>query len=267
MPDKLQIKKDGKLFETRWIYNKETEEGHYEDTDVTEDASRFLFEICDLESGIILKDIFLLLNSNLDIFDSIIGNWCKEIVTEGLTGQEKPYTGEYNQDEIEYLELYWAFDYDDGDYKDGESCFSGYHRPSFNGMGFEQKEDKLFESGEVECPKDKRTSWAVEMRPTNELINYPVKLGSKVEVYEENHTKKEYMSKLAEYNGATFTLGNILEGIIWELSFFGSPENRNKATEELHQRIEEYKEGNVELKSSEEVFENIKKKLNEKNEL
>ena len=57
MSEKLQIRKGGKLFETKWIYDKEKKEGHYEDRDVTDHAYRFLFDICDLEEGITLKDM------------------------------------------------------------------------------------------------------------------------------------------------------------------------------------------------------------------
>lgn len=240
MSEKLEIRKGGKLFETCWIYNKETEEGHYEDTDVTEYASRFLFDVCEFESGITLKDIFLLLNSNLDIFDSIIGNWCKEIVTEGLTGAEKPYTGEYNIDEVEYLELSWNISSDDD-----VPSFTGYHRPDLHGMGFELKEDKLLEWGDVECPKGKRQSYAVEMSPTNEMINFPVVLNNKFEVYEDNHKKDNFMSKITEYQGASFTLGNILEGIMWELSFYGKPEKRDEVVKDIKGRIADYEKSST----------------------
>jgi hypothetical protein len=122
----LQIRKDGKLFKTRWVYDEAKEEGSWVATEVTERAVTLLFERCDVEDGVTVRDVFLLLNTELEIFDTIIGNWCKDIVTEGL----KPKGNNDFTDGIEFLELYWHI-YKDSDYDTKKSFFGGYLFPQF----------------------------------------------------------------------------------------------------------------------------------------
>jgi hypothetical protein len=72
--EKLQIRKGGKLVDTRWIYDREKDQGEYQEFDVTDKAVRHLFDICYLAEDVTLKDLFLLLNTNLEQFDLIFGN-------------------------------------------------------------------------------------------------------------------------------------------------------------------------------------------------
>lgn len=256
MTEKLELQKGGKLLLTQWVYDKTTEKGYYEDQDVTEYAARFLFDICVLEKGIILKDIFLLINSDMETFKKVLGNWCEEFIKEGLFGPEKPYTGEYTPDDIEYLELVWNLSYDDK-----EPIFSGHHRPELYGVGFELKEDKLFKWGEVECPKGTRQSYGVSLTSANELVNFPIKLNNKLTITDDNHEHENWMKPIGEYKNPVFTLGNILDGIFWEISFYGSPEKRKKILEELNERSREIEEGTAKLIPMEEVFKDLKEKF------
>jgi len=242
MKECLTLAKGGKLFQTSW--NSEIQD--YETKEVTDQALRLLFEICELEQGVTLKDIFLLLNTELDIFNAVLGNWCKELVTEGLTQPQRLYTGQYDPDAIEYLELYWDFWYN-ASIKDGP-CFRGYERPDLHGKGFELKEDLLHSwknddgTPAVEWPKGKRIPWSLSFQKTNDLINIPVKLDGTVSVYNDNLDDKNWHEELMKFEGAGYTLGNILYGIVWELSFFGGPEDRNEKGDELKEISKELKE-------------------------
>ena len=62
----VEIKKGGKLIQTEVECSQEQ--------DVTDSAVRFLFDCCTLEDGVTLRDIFLLLDSELDLFDLVLGN-------------------------------------------------------------------------------------------------------------------------------------------------------------------------------------------------
>ena len=50
----------------------------------TPNATQLHDHQCDLQEGVTLKDIFLLVSKNADFWDSLLGNWYREIVTEGL---------------------------------------------------------------------------------------------------------------------------------------------------------------------------------------
>lgn len=233
----LAIRKGGKLIETYWHYNAETKKGAYQEKDVTASAIRRLFESCELEDNITLKDIFLLMQTELELFDTFIGNWCEEIITEGLTGPPKINTG-YDPEEIEYFEL------DKTIHTDPTGTY-GTDRPDFGGKGWVLREDKLADwknedgSDCVEWTKGSRIPWGVSCTPANEIINIPVRLKNDLTVYNNDIESKDFHKKIISYPNCGFTLGDILNGIIWELSFFGGPASRDKAKKEMKDSIDE----------------------------
>lgn len=265
----IRIAKGGKLIETKWVCDKsETgEEGKYVDSDVTDQAIRRLMDNCELEEGVTLRDIFLLLNTELQIFDAIIGNWCEEIVTEGLTKPAKPY--DLNDDEqIEFLELYWYTDYDDG--SEYGPSFCGYSRPDFHGIGVARKNNSYFDwknddgTQAIEWKAGDRTPWGISFSSANDLIDIPVKLNTDFTILEGNTEKpiKQYGEVIAVYKGATYTLLNILHGILWEMSFHGGPEKRDVFSAGLRETVDKIKSGEMEtvpMESVDEFFDNIKK--------
>jgi len=235
MSEGLQIRKGGKLIKTKWVYDKTKDEGSYVEKDITDKAISHLFDGCDLEEGVTLRDIFLIMNKELKLFDAVIRNWCEEIVTEGLTKPAK-VVGQYDPDEIEYLELSKNIHYDGTE----KQCNGGLF-PDFGGVGYELKEDKLHSWGEVEWPKGSRIPWGISFSSANDLIDLPVKLDKKLRVFNDDHTAppKDYCQELASYEGVNYTLGDILYGIIWEMSFHGGPIEREKAGGELRKAVDE----------------------------
>jgi len=226
----LKIKKGGTLWRTRWVYDEAKGEGSYVEKDVTERAVTLLFEHCELDAGVTLRDIFLLLKTELGIFDAIIGNWCEEIVNEGLTREKTP---DRNSD-IEYLELYWHI-YKDKDYDTKKSTFGGYIFPQFHGVGFLQEKDKFDEYGNLECKAGDRTPYGISFTPASDLIDLPIKLDAEVRIYNEDDWKETPQTfELGEYS-----LGHILYGVIWELSFHGGPDQRDETAKDLFNSVDE----------------------------
>ncbi len=240
MAEKIEIRKGGRLIETKWVYDKEAKKGAYEEFDITDKAIRHLFEPCQLADDVTLRDIFELMNTELQVFDAVLGNWCEEIVTEGLTQPAKPYDlSKYDPEQIEYLELRYTPEYDlDGDDK---NAFYGFHRPDFGGTGVVLQND----GDQEHYKKGERIPWGVSFSKANDLINIPVKLSDKFVVYEGimkwDKSKGPGDRKLAEFENPSYTLGGILEGIVWEMSFHGGPEKRNEFHKELLDRVDEIK--------------------------
>lgn len=256
----LQIVKGGKLIETYWHYDEEKDKGSYKTKDVTDQAIRNLYSYCDLEEGVTLKDVFLLLNSELDIFDAVLGNWCKEIVNEGLTKPEKLYDTT-DEEAIEFLELYWGLESDK--HEGNDETLLGFNFPNFHGIGIERKKDCYFDwnnkdgSKAIMHSKGERTPWAIEYTPTNELINIPVKLKRDAKVYRTDYSKYTMGKEIgegtwepgadnnkvvAELDHIQYTLGHILQGIIWELSFSGGPEDRDDKAKEIKKMADDINE-------------------------
>jgi hypothetical protein len=233
---KLEIRKNGKLIDTRWIYDEEKQKGEYVEFDVTDNAIRYLFDTCCLEETLTLKDLFLLLNTNLDQFDLIFGNWLKEIVTEGLTKEAEPY-GDYSADNIEWLDLRWYISRD-------KDSFCGYDRPNFGGVGYKlKKETKPF------YKKGSRINWGVSFSSANELINIPLRLNTDFTITNEDSDQGKFMEEIAVFKNATFTLANIIYGVIWELTWNGGPEDRENRRQDLDRAFQEAKNDSKNIKS------------------
>lgn len=247
MSEKLEIRKGGKLVQTKWVYDKVAKKGEYVDFDRTDNALRHIWDNCVLSPDVTLRDIFLLINTEIDVFDAIIGNWCKEIVTEGLTQPAKPYDlTKYDPEQIEYLELRYTPEYDD-DGNGGEELM-GIHRPDFGGVGIELQND----GDQEHYKKGDRIPWGISFSKANDLINIPVKLADKFDIYEGILKWKagEGPKLLGSFKNPPYTLGGILEGIIWEMSFHGGPEKRDTFSTELKDTVARIKSGEEELISN-----------------
>lgn len=173
--DGLIIQKNGKLFDLETA------------KDVTHHAPTLLFEPCRLDEDVTLKDIFLLIQHHIDVFEKILGNWCREFTTEALSTPSQV-------EDLLYLELYYTLQVEDG-------ALEGINHPNFHGVGQD-------------------SPYSLSFLPLNKLADLPVKLGP---------------AQIEQSSYPTlYTLGNILNGILWELSFYGPPAQRDQLAKEVN---------------------------------
>jgi hypothetical protein len=191
--DALQIEKDGKLIATRY----HPEDQRDVEYDATDRAASLLFEPCTIAEGVTLRDIFLLINRHLDVFEKLLGNWCREFTTEAL--EIRDFVDTEDDDPLEYLELYHFLELDD------ETLY-GMDRPDFHGIS----------RSNVAC--------SLSFIPTYRIAHLPVKLGP-VKMEDEGTYQ------------TTYTLGKILYGILWELSFYGAPQDRDEKSVHLQEIV------------------------------
>jgi hypothetical protein len=237
--------KGGKLIKTYWYYDDASEEGEYRVKEVTDQAIRLLFEEVELDDDVTLKDVFLLLNTELDLFDAVIGNWCKEFTQEALSAPGKPYDNtKYDPEMIEYLELRKSITIDKCL---GKTNTYGTSRPDFGGVGVVLQKDDDVEH----YKKGDRITWGITFTPTNELINIPLKLNKDMPIYYMDYDSKdlkEWDKTIYTCPDVTYTLGDILNGVVWELSFHGGPDSRDDFKDKLDKQVEtikkEYEEEN-----------------------
>jgi hypothetical protein len=243
----LQIVKGGKLLQTHWFYDEEKGKGAYITREITENAIRYLFENCELADNVILKDILLLLDSRLDLFDYVLGNWCGDYVREGLDKPGKTYL-KGDTDEIEYLELYKTYNIDSKN-----NSISGNERPELHGVGFPfQKDEEVYG---LKYKKGERIAFSVCFSKIYNLVNIPVKLNPELILNIENDSN--YDGKIIPYKGIGFTLGDILNGIIWEISFHGSPNDRDSKMLSMQKQVDDFKSGNADTITLEELLKDI----------
>jgi hypothetical protein len=225
MENKLRLGKGGKLY--------------YEDIEALGFPTAYHLYECflELEDDLTLRDVFLYLKKDLDKWDNVLGNWCKEFVKESLT----PYLVKEEDEEIrlDYLEVYRSVEVDK---MDGEVNLIGINRLDFGGKGQYIKNSNGFKPGE-------NIGIAVSFTSTNELAQYPIKIIREYEVIYHDYDK-EYSGldsvdpnpkKVYSITNMEVTLFDFLYAIFWELSFFGGPDKRDLEKKELMKRVEEVK--------------------------
>ena len=128
-------------------------------------------------------------------------------------------------------------------------------RLHLHGIGHELAEDLP----EERRKKGERIEWSVSLTPLRELLALPVRVKAEVRITEEDATAKAYMSEIRRARNADVTLGQVIHGLLWELSFHGGPQEQREVSEDLKRRVAEVDAGTVELVSADDVFEPLYK--------
>lgn len=210
----LLLRTGGLLAKIRWSFDEAEERGAWVSEDITEESDRFLFHAARIEPGFTLSDLFLLIQANPRLF-RILGNWAEDIVAEGLTSS--PVSKKSNLDAIEFLEMYWL-PVLSGD----EQGWDGFSRPNLHGLGYVlPKEHEGFQAGD-------RIPWSVMGSSAAELAALPIVLKPTMLLCDEKNRQPPI-----EIPAKPFLLGEILNGVIWELSFLGSPKMRDQAMQDI----------------------------------
>lgn len=223
--EKLEIRKNGHLVRTRWVYEQKKNKGKYIERDVTEKATLLLFEECVLAKGVTLRDIFRLVKKDLKIFSVILGKEAALYIKEGL---EKKGTRR-NKGRIKELELYWSVSLSRTEKQErleGSSC------PYFHGLGFELKKGQDgFKPGE-------KIPYSLSFVSVQELIDLPLRLRFDSSLWSIDYDSEDINDKkLLDIENHPMTFGQILFGIFSELAFYGTPKERDKKAEEISKLV------------------------------
>ena len=97
------------------------------------------------------------------------------------------------------------------------------------------------------------------MTPLRELLWLTVKVSAEVRITEEDATAKAYMSQIRRARNADVTLGQVVHGLLWELSFHGGPQEQREVSEDLERRVAAVDAGTLELVSADDIFEPLYK--------
>jgi len=104
------------------------------------------------------------------------------------------------------------------------------------------------------------SNWALDFHPLCEYIDIPMKLVKGVYCINDYNIPPNKSKKTKRYK-TSYTLWDVIHSFIWEISFNGTPEERNKKAEELRETIKEVETTPKEqFKSLEELEEEWKEK-------
>jgi len=185
-----------------------------------------------------------------------IEDYYKEMNKDSKAGDSDSDSGS----DILHLELSYGIEQDDSD----PFVSQGW---SFSGIGKEGEipQDIINHYSEEEVQKMRddgyTESFAVEFTPVFKLADYIIKIDNKVIITQWNKSEcKDIKLKGQPY----IRLIEVLYEIFWELSFLGSPEERDEKCERLGQSVDDYeqakKDGTLKYVDFEEVKANFAKK-------
>lgn len=218
----LQIKKGGRVFAREW----DDEINDFVDVEIEEDElpSRLYDSIC-IEKGFTLKDFFLMIRDNMDVFFLASGcPFLDEIVEQAF---EEPKANESRKGMAALCIGWMAFI----EKENNEEFVTEYIK--FYGIGNED--------------------YALEFAPINELMMYPITINEKYEVVDGLEDGEVRFSC-----NRKFFLIDLVVGIINELSYMGPPEMKAFALEELKKSAD----STIEIISQEEMDKRFKEKTN-----
>jgi len=221
------------------------------EVDVTDRAHEFVFELITIHAETTLADIFRLMEASPLLQKLYRRDFADELSALARKGGAEPSSREQAAHAgIEFLELYqeWGLNTSTSEY-------SGMHRLQLHGIGNELTEDLP----EERRKKGERIEWSVSLTPLQELLSLPVRLKAEVRITEEDAAAKAYMSEIRRARCADVTLGQVIHGLLWELSFHGGPHEQLEVSEDLKRRVAEVDAGTVEFVSADDVFESLYK--------
>jgi hypothetical protein len=214
---------------------------------VTDRAHEFLFDAITLHPQATLADVFALMDASPLLKRIYRPAFVEALCAEASKGprhseQQPPH------ERIEYLELFaeWRLDTHTQTYSDTT-------RLRLHGVGPVLQEDHPGEHKRA----GERIEWAVSLTPLRELLALPVRVNHGVRITEDDRAAQAWMQQIGRAQVEDVTLGQVLEGLLWELSFHGGPAEQEAVAEGLRQQMAEVKDGTAKTVSSDEVFERL----------
>ena len=222
-------------------------DGHLIDENVTSRAHEFLFEHVTLRNEVTLGDVFALMEASPLLQQFYRRDFAHELCEEARKGPINESQGVAVEHEgIAFLELYqqWGLDTSTNEY-------SGTQHLPLHGLGHELAED-MPEQG---CRRGERIAWSLSLTPLRQLLNLPIRINAEVRITEDDVDAKAHGHEIQRARNPGVSLGQVIHGLLWELSFHGGPQEQLELSDSLKRQVAEIDAGTAETVSADDVFE------------
>jgi len=200
----------------------------------------FLSDTVKLDKTVTFERVFKLIIMHNELFNMIFKVGCLGgYKIDQYIDEFMKFDDDKDPDSMDYLEVYWHSEYWNFDYKE-LSCY-----PAFHGI----KENYTDEHQKEPC----RMNMGLDFTSINNLRKYKIKLNENVRYHDyikKAETIEEKYPLLVEGN-TEFRLFDLIQAILNDISFYGSPEQRDAKAKELDEtvkRIESGEEKTYEMK-------------------
>lgn len=227
-------------------------------------VSYHIWNAVEFEGDVTLRRIFEIVEPVADLWTLILQEHVKPLIEEmnvrndEIVAQALDLVNDHEP--MEYLEVHWDISYDGYEDKDGED-FNIW--PSFHGWGSPPKDEPGYEDEES-------IPWGVGFTPVNQMGHLPIHLNTKVRIRCDEHVRMteeekerdrsdpysvcnqlgweplEYKIRgytYTECGDRNFTVLEVFKGIFWELTWYGTPENRDAKADEIRKCVDEIRNG------------------------
>jgi hypothetical protein len=242
----LTLKPGPALIGRRWRSDDDHESGQWEEQDVSDRAHEYLFAHLALDSALTLGDVFRLLEASPVLKQVFRRDFADELCDEARKGAVTADPRDATSPErIEFLELYqqWSLD-------TSTQTYTATQRLHLHGVGFELDAD----APDYYRKKGERIQWSVSLTPLREMLELPVRVNPEVCLTEDDVNAKAFGDEVAKGRHPDVTLGQVLDGVLYELSFHGGPQERADFRSGLDEQLAEIKTGTAELVSGDDFF-------------
>lgn len=259
--------KDGNIIYEKWEYDEAAGKGEYVKYDKTKNVLSVLHKTVRIEPGFTMKHLFNIVKTanetvELDYFfrDCFIQPFMDYY--EQMVSNYTAPVHQYDPDGIECIELYWNAEVDEcleGSY------VTGLEMPWMHGLGWELQEDQPEEhwSG---YKKGDRITWAMDFSSIDDMLHLPIVLNEQFTLREDFMHSTDRNAKPIFTGRRLYTVGDVIRGIFWEISFHGAPDKVAEKKEELNRAVEEIENGTAKLVPFSEVKDRLSRFLDETDE-
>jgi len=230
----LILKKGGLIEIKKWVYDEKTETGEYQYNLIEPDKENdkitnlyllsLLSEIIELEDNFTVRDWFKLINNYL-LFQ-MLDNYMEDYI------QEYKNCPENNCIDLEHQVKNICFKKigQIEKYKDSENKYFNTYVDVF-GLGEDIEE----------------TNYGIDFWPLKNYLDIPIKLLPGIICNDDFTIKDVTKTHLTEKVNVDYTLYEFIKSFVYEISFYGTPEEKNKKGEELKEMVNKIDRGEVEL--------------------
>ena len=234
------------LIARSWQTDDDHENGRWHELDATASGHEYLFADITLDASVTLGDVFRLLDASPVLKQVFRRDFAEELCGEARKGALDAEPDDADSPEgIEFLELYLQWNLDTSN-----QTYSSTQRLELHGVGFELQADAPTYYRE----KGERIQWSVSLTQLRELLALPVRVNPELRVMEDDINAKAFNDEVLKGKHPDVTLGQVIDGIVYELSFHGGPQARAEFRSGLDDQLAEIKAGTANLVAGDDIF-------------
>ncbi len=193
-----------------------------QDEDVTDRAVEFLFDQLELGPDVRLRDLFGLFERCPALLPVYRRFYAQELCAEAALGPAP----DDEKTNLLYLELRQSWEYDSH-----TRTYAELRRFLMLGVANPPEDDE-----NISPEADGLLRYSMLGSPVSPMLDLPIRLDTKVRVFESDTYSCRSHQQISLVHSLDLSLGDVLQAMLWEMTWFGSPDDTEEVIEEMVER-------------------------------